>query len=188
MASTTSKKLLRELPTVDEMHTRFFELWDAPDHVTAITGAAYLDSILENLIAASFRRLSDEDYTRMFSGAAGGILGSASAKIRLAYANKLIEDEAVYHDLKLINDIRNVFAHSLHRVDFNNDLIKADCLKLKTIIFAPRPEDPGRSAFMSVVEFLYGYLIGSIQKVSGNNSIDAALVRHSGESKSRGQS
>jgi hypothetical protein len=34
--------------------------------------------------------------------------------------------------LLLINDIRNVFAHSLHAVDFSNELVEADCAKLNS--------------------------------------------------------
>lgn len=44
---------------------------------------------------------------------------------------EMIEPNA-YHDLLLINDIRNVFAHTLHPCDFKNALVVDDCSKLKT--------------------------------------------------------
>ena len=68
----------------------------------------------------------------MFDGAGGGILCTFSAKIRIAYAMKLIHKK-VYEALILINEIRNVFAHSLHKIDFNHELITKDCRKLGMI-------------------------------------------------------
>ena len=70
----------------------------------------------------------------MFDGTANGILGTFSAKIRMAYAVRAIAKQT-YHDLLLINNIRNVFAHTLHNVSFENNLIVTDCSKLK--IFNP---------------------------------------------------
>lgn len=100
---------------------------------TAIMGAAYLEHALESLIRASFRPLpKKEDDDRLFSGGASGALGTFSAKIRIAYAAWLIH-ENVYKALLLINDIRNVFAHSLHRVDFSHELVAEDCRRLRKI-------------------------------------------------------
>ncbi len=66
----------------------------------------------------------------MFDGAGNGVLGSFSSKIRLAYAISLLGPLS-YSDLLLINDIRNVFAHSLHRVSFSHPLIIKDCDRLQ---------------------------------------------------------
>jgi hypothetical protein len=66
----------------------------------------------------------------MFDGSANGILGTTSNKIRVAYATKLIEPD-LYADLMLINEIRNVFAHSLHKPDFSHTFVQADCSRLK---------------------------------------------------------
>ena len=64
----------------------------------------------------------------MFDGASNGILGLFSSKIRVAYAMRMI-DAKMYNDLLLINDIRNVFAHSLHNVTFEHKLVSEDCRK-----------------------------------------------------------
>jgi DNA-binding MltR family transcriptional regulator len=99
----------------------------------ALMGAAYLDHALELLLKSQFRPLSPDDERRLFDGAQNGILGTFSAKIRMAYAIGLLLDE-LYHDLLLINGIRNAFAHSLHNdVFFTNDLIIADCEKLSYV-------------------------------------------------------
>jgi hypothetical protein len=43
----------------------------------------------------------------------------------------------IYTDLLLINDIRNVFAHTLYHANFNNRLIEQDCYKLQSIMGPP---------------------------------------------------
>jgi hypothetical protein len=126
-----SKKLLKELPTDDAMRQTLLGLLTASDQVVALTGAAYLDHALQVLLTAAFRELTTEEWKRMFDGAANGILGTTSAKIRVAYAARHLQPQQ-YKDLLLINDIRNVFAHSLHAVDFSNKLVEADCTKLNS--------------------------------------------------------
>lgn len=112
------------------MSNVLFGLFSGPDHAAAITGPSYLDRALEMLLEAKFRTLDKEDRTRMFDGSKGGILGTASAKIRLAYTMDMVNSD-IYHDLLLINDIRNVFAHTLHPCNFDNALVIEDCSKLK---------------------------------------------------------
>jgi hypothetical protein len=68
----------------------------------------------------------------MFDGGQNAILGTLSAKIRVAYATRLLE-QPVYRDLLRLAEIRNVFAHSLHRVTFEHDLVVHDCNKLTAI-------------------------------------------------------
>jgi DNA-binding MltR family transcriptional regulator len=126
-----SKKLLKELPSDVEMKATILGLLYANDQAAAVAGAAHLEYALELMLKSFFRPLGTEDERRMFDGAANGILGTMSNKIRLAFAVYLINEEQ-YGDFKLINDIRNAFAHTLHNIDFNNHLIKEDCQKLKT--------------------------------------------------------
>jgi hypothetical protein len=117
MARSASRKLLDQLPTEDE----------------------------KAAIIASLRLMASDEDKRMFDGARNGILGTFSNKIRVAYALGLLPPEA-YADLLIINDIRNAFAHSLHRnVDFNNDHIKDDCAKLEYLrkySMDPVPDNP----------------------------------------------
>ena len=130
--TSASKKLLKELPPKETMDEIISDLMALGPQATAIIGAAYLEHSLELLLRTSFRALSKGDDRRMFDGAARGILGTFSAKIRIAYATKLIHKK-VYEALLLINEIRNVFAHSLHKVDFGHELIKKDCRQLGMI-------------------------------------------------------
>jgi DNA-binding MltR family transcriptional regulator len=128
--ASASKKFFKQLPSDNEMRDVLFGLLKANDHTVALTGMAYLDHALKALLRVNFRDLTDKEDNRLFDGAANGILGTISAKIRIAYAMKLI-DPIIYDDLLLLNDIRNTFAHTLHQVDFDNQHIKEDCTKLK---------------------------------------------------------
>ena len=80
------------MPSDEEMERTLFGLLDNTDYAAAVTGASYAEYALEILLVARFRKLGREDHERMFDGAAGGILGTASAKIRLAYAIRLITE------------------------------------------------------------------------------------------------
>ena len=99
---------------------------------TALLGAAYLENALEGLLSAYFRPLGKEDWNRLFSPQARGILSTFDAKLRLAYAARLLHAKA-YDALRLIGAIRNVFAHSLHKVSFKHPLVAKDCQRLSVI-------------------------------------------------------
>ena len=129
--ASSSKKLLKELPTDKAMMDTLIGLMDASDQGVALTGAAYLDHVLQVLLTAYFRVLTTEERSRMFDGSANGILGATTAKIRLAYAMSLL-GPLEYRDLLLINDIRNVFAHTLHHISFANELVADDCATLRS--------------------------------------------------------
>jgi hypothetical protein len=79
-----SKKLLKQLSSEDEKIDFLFALRNAPDHALAITAAAYLDHAIELLLRSRLHcDLSPDDDNRLFNGAANGIFGTASAKIRV---------------------------------------------------------------------------------------------------------
>lgn len=128
--STASKKLLKELPPEHHMKANIVELLEKSHQAAALTGAAYLDHALQVLFLAAMRPLNSDQRARMFSGP-NAILGTTSAKIYMAYAMRLIAEQT-FRDLLLINDIRNVFAHTLHDVTFETNEIALDCSKLQT--------------------------------------------------------
>ena len=133
LATAKSRQLLKQLPSEGGMASIVFDLKNRGDQAAVIMGAAYLEHGLELLLRFVFRQeLTKEESTRIFDGAQGGILGTFSAKIRVAYAIKLLHRNH-YKILMLINDIRNVFAHSLHPIDFSNPLVIEDCQKLASL-------------------------------------------------------
>jgi DNA-binding MltR family transcriptional regulator len=128
-----TRKLLKTLPSEDEMLDSLNALRSAPDHALAITAAAHLDYVLELLIRNHIPvELTKEEDRRIFDGASDGILGTASAKIRVAYAFNILPGRA-YEDMLLVNAIRNAFAHSLHNITFDNELVVSDCRKLSLL-------------------------------------------------------
>jgi len=97
------------------MATALVGLERMDDAAAIVMGAAYLDHALELLLETNFKvPPTGEDRQRMFDGAQNAILGTFSAKVRMARALDLLS-EKVYHDLRTISDIRNAVAHSLHR-------------------------------------------------------------------------
>ncbi len=127
----SSKRLLKDIPNEDEILHGMGSIKALGDHAMALVGAAYLDHILEQFLRASFRPLDDDDNRRMFDGSSNGILGTFSNKIRMCYAMKLISFD-IYHDLVIINDIRNAMAHSLRHASFKSAEIAEDCRRLKS--------------------------------------------------------
>jgi hypothetical protein len=159
--SDARKKLLEELPSPEEMAATIASLRMMDDAAAILMGAAYLDHVLELLLKVEFRPLTLDEENRLFDGSQNGILGTFSAKIRMVYALGWLIPE-VYHDLLLINDMRNTVAHSLHKhVDFKNKYIMSDCNKLLFLkwLAAQRREVKGYSPpsfiFVETVQEIY---------------------------------
>jgi DNA-binding MltR family transcriptional regulator len=93
-----------------------------PDFRSAvITSVALLDVGLERLLRARMRlKFNSDDESRLFGSA--GLLGGFSAKIRIAYAFKIIGPDT-RHDLSNLNDVRNVLAHSPHAITLANKVL-----------------------------------------------------------------
>jgi len=179
--ASASRKLLKELPSEGKMSELMFNLKEQGDQTTAIMGAAYLEHALELLLKTFFRPMpKKEDQDRLYSGASGGALGTFSAKIRIAYAAGIIH-EKVHDALLLINDVRNVFAHSLHKVDFKNELVARDCQTLRNI--SPRLSEAARfkestpaepiDIYSGIVAVLYHSIRAKIQSLTEEARIAA---------------
>jgi DNA-binding MltR family transcriptional regulator len=159
--SDARKKLLDELPSAEAMVETIASLRLMEDAAAILMGAAYLDHALELLLKAEFRQMTPDEERRMFDGSQNGILGTFTAKIRMVYALGWLVAEA-YHDLLLINDMRNTVAHSLHKhVDFTNEYIMNDCSKLQFVkwLAAQRHEERGSYlpsfVFVETVQQIY---------------------------------
>ena len=93
------------------------------DRSAALVAAALLDKNLEDLLRAFM--VDDE---REVGYILGTNLQSLGARVRASYCLGLISaDEA--HDLRVIKELRNYFAHNLH-VSFRDAEVRADCAKL----------------------------------------------------------
>lgn len=81
--------------------------------LTVLVSAAMLDRELMKLLLTRMGQLSDKRAVRIFNGP----LGRFAAKVDVAYAFELI-DEELYQDLTVIRNIRNEFAHSTTDISF----------------------------------------------------------------------
>jgi hypothetical protein len=161
-APKRSSKILTKAPaSEEEIASILSRLGLMGDQALAIVSVAYLDAALEQRLRLAFIPLHPEDDARIFDGAANGILGTTSSKIRVAYAMNLINFEA-YHDLTIMNDIRNAFAHSLKSVSFKTKEIIDDCNKLTFIksnealgTILPRKRTSAKKIFCDTAFLLY---------------------------------
>ncbi len=78
------------------------------DRAVGIIAVCYLDNVLQKLIKAAF--IKDAKINNLFKD--DRLLQSFYSKINIAYFSGLIP-KVIYTDLKLINEIRNRFAHGI---------------------------------------------------------------------------
>ena len=132
--------------------------WDAlskeSDRAVAVIAVCVLDDLLERIIRASY--VKNPQVKSLFKN--DHILQSFFAKINIAYFSGLIPD-VFYHDLKLICEIRNRFAHALIAdLKFTDEKIVQHIDKFrfgpKAIIKLPNP----RAKFTLVVSQIVGLL------------------------------
>src|SRR5439155_15847845 len=100
-----------------------------PDQAVALICTAWIERSLERVILSRMTRLTKSQRADLFVGLAP--LATLTAKIRLAFALKIIGPSAVT-DLEIIKDIRNQFAHSFHPLTFQTRAIALACRRLKT--------------------------------------------------------
>jgi DNA-binding MltR family transcriptional regulator len=102
------------------------EFHDAPDRVLAVVGAAYLDSLVEDILRATFIPEKDEADRLLKPNRP---LGSNGARYQLAYCLGLIGKEE-RDDLETIAAIRNAFAHRYDIRSFEHERTKEYLSKL----------------------------------------------------------
>jgi len=154
------RELLTELskPFEEQLTELSKPFWDAlekeSDRAIGIIAACLLDNLLEKLIRAAY--IKDPQVKFLFKD--DHILQSFFPKINIAYFSGLIP-KLVYHDLKLICEIRNRFAHAITtNLTFSESSIAqridSCALRPKTLddVFAPRVK------FIIVVQQIVGLL------------------------------
>jgi len=108
---------VKERPPIEPPLDEMFK--EESDRAFGIVVACYLDNMLEKLIRASF--IKDAKVNALFKNPQ--LLQSFSNKIDVAYFSGLIP-KFVYHDLKLICEIRNKFAHKVTaELEFTDEVI-----------------------------------------------------------------
>lgn len=119
----------------------FVALWekrsDESDRSLAIIGAALLDEQLAELLASFFVE-NDKNTKSLLSP--NGPIGAFGVRVGLSYALGLI-DTPTYRDLRLIQKIRNRFAHVSTDIDFTDNKIQGMCASLEIPQWVGDPED-----------------------------------------------
>jgi len=117
------------------------------DRAIAVLSVIYLDNILEKLIRLVY--IKKPNVSSLFKNSQ--LLQSFHNKISIAYFSGLIRD-VVYHDLKLIGEIRNKFAHSI--IDDTDFTDKGMSQRIDSLIALPteiKDIYPPRLKFILVV-------------------------------------
>ena len=136
----------------DDWETFLHEFAHESDRASAVLGATYLDELLGKLIA-SFLIDDKKAIDALLSPSQPyAPLSSFSAKIIMAYCLGLI-DKIQYHDLNIIKRIRNLFAHGLQGLEFQDGQISKEINKLRIHRIAKIEKDV-RGEFVLTVAIL----------------------------------
>jgi DNA-binding MltR family transcriptional regulator len=87
---------------------------------TVLVACAVLDTELERALKANMRPASKAIYSRIFNGY--GPLSTFSSKVDLAYLLDITTD-SVHHNLMIVKDIRNKFAHTSVVLTLDSDIV-----------------------------------------------------------------
>jgi DNA-binding MltR family transcriptional regulator len=110
------------------------------DRAAAIMATSMLESLLSAAISYKFRRFpTDTDYKLMFRGF--GPLATFSAKIIVGYHIGVLSVD-LRHDLQIMKDIRNDFAHDFSPLSFSTQHIADRCKSLRLKKAKVQPGSP----------------------------------------------
>ena len=112
----------------------FLNEFDAEsDRAAAVLAAAFLDEQIKSLIEDFF--VDDSKEVDRLLGI-NRPLGGFSSRIHVAFCMGLLSRDEL-HDLRIIRDIRNKFAHRLHGLTFEDEWVRQKCDALKLPGTAP---------------------------------------------------
>jgi len=131
--------------TLDEFQGFLGEVKGQSDRAAALVGAAFLDDRLKSLLA-SFMVDAAKEVTLLLEPERP--LGTFGARVRAAYCLGLVTDDE-YHDLRLVQKIRNEFAHRMRPPAFTDQRIGRQCMTLRTQPAELAPESFVMSEFGS---------------------------------------
>jgi hypothetical protein len=120
---------LASSPGFGDLPAMELEFYTAGDRAAVILQASNVENILQGVIEKKMRQpLSRDLRERLFEG--NGPLSSFASKINVAYALRLFGD-VFRHDLDLIRELRNGFAHARHPMTLSTLQVAAVCKNLK---------------------------------------------------------
>ena len=145
----------RDLKTVTQQSGLFLDQFSKEsDRAVSILAVCLLDDMLEKIIQASYVR--DPKVKTLFKN--DHILQSFHSKVNIAYFSGLIP-KVFYHDLQLIGEIRNKFAHAVVAdLKFSHPMIAARIDKFELGCFQIPELSVLRRRFSFVVAQIVGVL------------------------------
>jgi hypothetical protein len=157
----TLKKFVKARPDMGEVEEILRAIQTDSPRAAAMIAGSMIDDILKGAI--KFRmptKLTADEEDEMFSGT--GPLSTFSSRIAMAYALNVI-GRKTRHDLLLLKEIRNAFAHTLRHLTFDTPELEKRCREFHCARdVAEYQTVPARSLFTAVVDLLSLYLITKI--------------------------
>ncbi|WP_197488400.1 MltR family transcriptional regulator [Methylomonas koyamae] len=139
--------------------TRYFDYKHANDREIVIVGCAYIESLVKEIIKATF--IPDEKEAHKLLNESAGALSSLVPRARLLYLLGVIP-EVVYKDIQTVGRIRNEFAHKVN-ASFTDNTIVQLCGNLQwhiqSMFMQPPPGVGARNLYQVGVNQLVTYLV-----------------------------
>jgi len=107
--------------------SQLFDYQHDNDREIVIVGCAYLESLIKDILEATF--VDDSNEIKALLSDSTGSLSSLVPRARLLYLLGIIP-KTVYKDIKIVGKIRNEFAHNV-AISFNNNKIMQLCESLE---------------------------------------------------------
>jgi hypothetical protein len=137
------RRLLEQVPTPDEYQAAWETVRKDGSRGSVILAGTLVEDSLRALLIS-----------RMAPGVAKKPPSSFSAKIRMGFDLKLY-GERTFHDLELLRELRNLFAHGQLAIDFNTPDVRSVINQFHCHI---RGETDPRKRFYSVATLLLSHL------------------------------
>jgi len=119
-----------KIPSVEELskdaQSVFTVVSDSSDLACVLIISSFLDQCLVSLLSNYFIQSKVAD---TLLDPTKGIIGTISSRNSLCYCLGLIS-KTLYENLRIVIEIRNLFAHSHLKMDFSNGEISKRCFKL----------------------------------------------------------
>ncbi len=132
MSRNRGKPTIREIsyskPTPEEKSLLSDAAIKGEPIVTAIIGAALIELELDTLLRQRFPKITDSTWETMVRE--NGPFSTFDQKITAAFAFRIF-DEATKENLKIVKNIRNVFAHAKTLVKFEHELVVKELNKIQ---------------------------------------------------------
>lgn len=123
-----SMKKTKRIEELDARTQEFFSVMnEGNDLACVLLGINFLDEILRTMLSTALKK---SKVTDAILNPSSGFLGTFSDRRDLVYCLGII-DKKIYNDLRVITEIRNIFAHSFDSITFDSEKIVKLLDKLK---------------------------------------------------------